>query len=65
MFCMERNCLSVSGSRHARTRIVRAMIDVPHPSSRWSWKKTRIASKKSISGWSGFEAIGGTGVSGV
>jgi hypothetical protein len=48
---MEWNCLNVSGSRHARTRMVRMMIEKPHPKFRLSWMNTRIAWKKSISGW--------------
>ena len=59
--CIEWNCLNVSGSSAARTRIVSAMIDQPHWSPTVSWKNFRIASKKSISGWSGFDAKYGTG----
>jgi hypothetical protein len=48
--------LSVSGSRHARTTSVMTMIESPQPNPTVSWKNLRIASKKSISGWSGLLA---------
>ena len=49
--CIDLNCLSVSGSSASRTIRVSAMIAHPQPSPTDSWKNTRIASKKSISGW--------------
>src|SRR3954468_2343808 len=58
--CIEWNCLNVRGSRQARTMIVSAMIAQPQGSPIESWKNFRIASKKSISGWSGFDAKYGT-----
>ena len=51
MFCMDLNCLSVSGSSAARTTTVSATIEAPQPIPTVSWKNLRIASKKSISGW--------------
>src|SRR3954452_18642985 len=62
MRCIEWNCLKVSGSRQARTMIVSAMIDQPHWIPMLSWKNFRIASKKSISGWSGLVAKSGNGL---
>jgi hypothetical protein len=41
--------------------IVSAMIDQPHGIPTLSWKNLRIASKKSISGWSGLDAKNGKG----
>ena len=50
MFCMDLNCLSVSGSSAARTSTVSATMAPPQPNPTVSWKKTRIASKKLMSG---------------
>src|ERR671923_215826 len=51
MFCMDLNCLSVSGMSAARTTTVSATIAHPQARPTVSWKNRRIASKKSISGW--------------
>ena len=50
-FCIEWNCLTVSGSRSARIRIVRNTIDKPHETPTLLWKNFRTDSKTSISGW--------------
>ena len=50
MFCMDLNCLIVSGISAARTTTVSATIDQPHENPKVSWKNSRISSKKSISG---------------
>ena len=49
-FCIDLNCLSVSGISAARTTIVMQTIDMPQPIP-VEWKALRIASKKSTSGW--------------
>ena len=46
MFCMDLNCLIVSGISAARTITVSATIDQPQLNPNVSWKNTRIASKK-------------------
>ena len=53
-FCIEWNCLTVSGSRIARIRIVSAMIENPHENPTWLWKNRRIDWKTSIRGWKMF-----------
>ena len=41
IFCIEWNCLTVSGSRTARTQMVSNTIDQPHCTPRLLWKKVR------------------------
>ena len=50
-FCIEWNCLTVSGSRTARITIVSSTIEKPHEIPTWLWKNLRTASNTSISGW--------------
>ena len=52
MFCIDLNCLSVSGiSARADARSSARRSTSPSRSPTLSWKNMRIASKKSISGW--------------
>ena len=51
IFCIEWNCLTVSGTRIARITTVSSTIEKPHEIPTWLWKNLRTASKMSISGW--------------
>ena len=64
--CIERNCLTASGSSAARTTNVSRMIDRPQLAPTLSWKNLRIDSKTSISGCRMFAVMGtmGSGVRG-
>ena len=55
--CIERNCLTASGSSAARTTIVSRMIESPQLAPIESWKKVRMPLKTSISGWRTFARI--------
>src|ERR1700733_7005757 len=64
IFCIEWNCLTVSGSRIARIRIVSAMIEKPQENPTWLWKNRRIDWKTSISGGKMFAGTNMLGRSG-